>query len=120
MLLNAKEQLSVLEHLVGSSNTSFITVCGIDTCGLIDTGSMITTISEDFYHSIHNKPVLHDISEFGLSVEGATGVQIPYIGFIEAEISVPFLGDGTFCIPLLVNHIQLITIRKSLLLLEQI
>lgn len=92
----------VLNRLVGDSNVSSVTVSGVETSGLIDTGSMITSISEKFYQSLQPLPVLHDITEFGLSVESATGAHLPYKGYIEADISVPFLVDVSFCIPLLV------------------
>jgi hypothetical protein len=92
----------ILNRLVGDSNVSSVTVCGVETSGLIDTGSMITSISEEFYQSLQSLPVLHDITEFGLSVESATGAHIPYKGYIEADISVPFLVDVSCCIPLLV------------------
>ena len=79
-----------------------ILICGIKTVGLIDSGSMITSVSESFYDSLQPKPVLHDITEFGLSVTSANGTQLPFKGYIEADISVPSLGNNTFRIPLLV------------------
>ncbi|MCW4250032.1 MAG: RNase H-like domain-containing protein [Candidatus Thiodiazotropha endolucinida] len=50
------------------------------------------------------KPDLHDISEFGLSlsVSSATGDKLPYKGFIEADVSVPSLGNNSFIVPVLV------------------
>ena len=63
---------------------------------------MITSISETFYDSLKLKPPLTGITEFGLSVLGASGSQLPYKGYIEADISVPFLGNTTYTVPLLV------------------
>lgn len=93
---------SLLERMVGSSNEGDIVICGVKTIGLIDSGSMITSVSESFYDSLQPQPVLHDISDFGLSVIGADGNQLPYKGYIEAEVSVPCLENNTFIIPLLV------------------
>ena len=93
---------SLFSRMVGSANEGDILICGIKTVGLIDSGSMITSVSESFYDSLQPKPVLHDITEFGLSVTSANGTQLPFKGYIEADISVPSLGNNTFRIPLLV------------------
>ena len=39
---------TLLERMVGSSNESYIIINGVKTSGLIDSGSMITSISESF------------------------------------------------------------------------
>ena len=93
---------SLFERIVGSSNEGEIFVNGLKTSGLIDTGSMITSVSEQFYNSMDPVPELHDLDEFGLSVQGATGKELSFKGYVEAEISVPFLSDSVFNIPLLV------------------
>lgn len=63
---------------------------------------MITTISESFYKSMNPLPELHKITEFGLSVQGANGEELPFKGYIEAEISAPILSSSIFNIPLLI------------------
>ena len=63
---------SLFSKMVDSANEGDILICGIKTVGLIDSGSMITSVSESFYDSLQPKPVLHDITEFGLSVTSAT------------------------------------------------
>ena len=93
---------SLFERIVGSSNEGEISVNGLKTSGLIDTGYMITSVSEQFNNSMDPVPELHDLDEFGLSVQGATGKELPFKGCVEAEISVPFLSDSVFNIPLLV------------------
>ena len=65
--VDLKSKSSLLDRMVGSSNESEITVCGSKTLGLIDSGSMITFISESFYDSLKPQPPLRDITEFGLS-----------------------------------------------------
>ena len=92
----------MFNRIVGSSNDGEIFVNNIQTKGLIDTGSMITTISESFYKSMDPLPELHNITEFGLSVQGANGEDLPFKGYIEAEISAPVLSSSVFKIPLLI------------------
>ena len=92
----------MLDRIVGSANESEILINGVKTSGLIDTGSMVTSVSEDFYNSLKPLPQLHLITEFGLDVKGASGDNLPYKGYIEAEISVPFFTNSSFKIPLLV------------------
>ena len=99
---NVGQKTSLFNRMVGSSNEGDITICGVPTKGLIDSGSMITSISESFYNNLKPLPQLRDIKEFGLSVLSANGDQLPYKGYIEAEISIPSLGNNNFVIPLLV------------------
>ena len=51
------------------------------TRALIDCGSMITCISEEF-QSLNPIPELHSISEFGLTIHSANGTVLPYSGRI--------------------------------------
>lgn len=91
-----------MDRLVGGSNESEIIVSGVKTKALIDSGSVVTCISEEFYNSLHPKPELFSITEFGLSVHSANGGELPYRGYIELDICVPCLHNGTHCIPALV------------------
>lgn len=45
----------ILSRMVGHSNESNIIVNDEKTCALVDTGSMITCMSENFYHSLSHK-----------------------------------------------------------------
>ena len=92
----------MLDRIVGSANESEILINGVKTSGLIDTGSMVTSVSEDFYNSLKPLPQLHLITEFGLEVKGASGDKLPYKSYIKAEISIPFFTNSSFKIPLLV------------------
>ena len=92
----------MLERIVGSANESIIFINGVKTSGLIDTGSMVTSISETFYKNMNPQPQLHAITEFGLSVQSANGTDLPFKGYIEAEFSAPILSDCVLNIPLLV------------------
>lgn len=93
---------SLFDRIVGSANESTIYINGVETSGLIDTGSMITSVSESFYKSMSPLPRLYDMTDFGLSIQGANGQSLPYKGYIEAEFSAPLLSNCVFNIPLLV------------------
>ena len=60
---------------------------------LLDTGSVVTTISEYYYKTMENKPELHSMDNFGIKVTAANGGMLPYTGYIEAEIEVENVAD---------------------------
>ena len=90
--------------MVGPANVGRILICGVETTGLIDSGSMISTISESLYRSMDPVPELRDTKDFGidLAVYDANGSQLTYCGYIKADVSVPKLGPIMHCIPILV------------------
>lgn len=90
------------DRMIGPANESKIRICGKEVLSLVDSGSMVTTISEAFYNSLENKPSLHEITEFHLDVYGANGDSLPYLGYIEAEIELPFMQE-LLLIPVLVT-----------------
>lgn len=96
------DKKDLLSKLVGHCNEGVVTICGMSTTGLIDSGSMVTCCSESFYDSLSPKPVLHSITDFQLSVYSAGGNQLPYMGYIEADVSLPFLSHHPVCVPVLV------------------
>lgn len=93
---------TLLNRMVGSANEGEINIFGVNTSGLIDSWSMVSSISETFYNSLEPLPELRNITEFGLSVRSAGGNKLPYKGYIEASVSVPSLGNKTYHVPLLV------------------
>ena len=84
--------------MLHSSNEENILICGVDTLGLLDSGSRITSFSEAFYETLDPKPTFHSITEFGLSVTCANGTELPYKGYIEADIVVPSLGNTSYLV----------------------
>ena len=88
--------------MVGPENESDISICGVTTRGLIDTGSMVSSISQSFYESINPTPELRNISDFGLKITAANGEKIPYIGYILAPVSVSHFGTLVDEIPILI------------------
>ena len=60
---------------------------------LLDTGSMVSTISEDYYlHQLAQSVELHPLTDI-LQVEAAGGHQLQYSGYIEVNIRIPETDD---------------------------
>ena len=64
---------------------------GTRATALIDSGSQVTTVSEMFYNSLHDKPDLLNMSDYNLTVTGPDGRSIPYLGLIEVTVKTDFL-----------------------------
>lgn len=86
-------------QLIGDSNEVDIKIGGKTCKGLIDTGSMITTVGQDFYMEQLQQYPLKKLSEI-LQIEGAGGQLVPYCGFIEVEVVLP--GTSSVSTPVLV------------------
>ena len=65
---------------------------------------MITTVLEEFYETLSSKPKLSSLTDFNLSIQGAGGNNLPYSGYTEAVIQVPFIEETNIDIPVLVVH----------------
>lgn len=89
-------------RLVGKGNESDIIIEGSHTRGLIDTGSMISSISEAFLSTLDPVPEIHTLDELGLEVNTANGQSLPYSGYVEIELSVPCFKEKAITVPLLV------------------
>lgn len=79
--------------LVGTKSTARVEVEGSPTASLLDTGSQVTTVPQSFYQqylSEHEIKPLFDL----LEVQGANGQCVPYLGYIELNVTFPkeFLG----------------------------
>ena len=88
--------------MIGPENEGFINISGTDTRGLIDTGSMVSSVSESFYNELNPRPVLRHLSDFNLSITAANGQGIPYIGYILTTVSVSHFGTTLRNMPILV------------------
>ena len=95
---------NIFQRLIGHSNESRVTFCGIEANALVDSGSQITTITEEFYNLLSPRPHLWSFEELGLNlkVQGAGGHDIPYIGCILADVKVPFMPNSTIKVGVLV------------------
>lgn len=93
----------LLSRMVGHPNESKIFMNGLETRALIDTGSMVTCMSEKFYQSLQCKPKLHDIEDFELKVVSADGNSLPFSDYVEVELLIPFLSMNSIYVPVLVQ-----------------
>ncbi|CAG2232180.1 unnamed protein product [Mytilus edulis] len=85
--------------MIGLANESFIYINNTKCKALIDTGSMISTISEGMLNELTPPPELKSLDDFSLSISVAGGTTLPYLGYIEASIKVDFV-EQDFMIPL--------------------
>ena len=82
-----------MNRIVEKRNESKIIVNGIETDGLIDTGSDISTLGEQFWNSLHSKPEIHVVEE--LEIKCIDGNTLPNRGAVELTIGVQALkGDS--------------------------
>ena len=87
--IKRKDRSPRVSTLVGSANETQVRIQGILTPALIDTGSAVSTISQDFYDTYLKDIPLQPVSSL-LSLECADGSSLPYLGFIACE----FQADG--------------------------
>jgi hypothetical protein len=69
---------------------------------LLDSGSMVSTISVATLKSMHPPPNIKTLDEFTLSVKVADGSPLPYLGYVEVSISVTFQSDNMMVLLLVV------------------
>lgn len=80
---------TVLNQLVGSCPVVSVMMGEVEVKCLLDTGSMVTTITEQCFldHFAHLKETnIHDCHWLGL--KAANGLEIPYVGYIELDLTV--------------------------------
>ena len=99
---NTKCTSEFKNKLVGRANVGRILICGVETTRLINSGSIISTISESFYRSMDLVQELGDTKGVDLAEYGANGSRLAYCGYIKADVSVPILGPIVHGIPILV------------------
>ena len=84
-----QEKPSPICKLVGNTNEAKVLIEGIVCPALIDTGSMITNVTQTFYQQYLSKRLpLKNLDQL-LEIEGASGHLVKYHGYIEAEIEIP-------------------------------
>ena len=75
----------MLEKAIGVCPHTMVTLEGVSFKCLIDTGAEISTITESYFTE-HLKRDLMDVSRY-LKITAANGLQIPFLGYFEADIS---------------------------------
>ena len=98
----SKEQSDLRNNLVGPANEADILIHNVQANALIDTGSMVTTISQSFYLSLPFRPQLLSLDDFGIDISIADGTTLDVLGYIETNISLPFYKDFNLDVPVLV------------------
>ena len=91
-------------ELIGSASEVTVFIEGKKVAALLDTGSTVSTVSEEYYKSYLSHLELHSITEL-INIECADGQQLPYFGYIEATIyseGVPDVKDAPHYFPMLV------------------
>ena len=76
---------SVLDKLVGDRNVTSIVFGGRSCRALLDTGSQVTTVTEDFVQSSLPDVPIRPVEDF-LMIHGAGRQTLPYLGYIEVDI----------------------------------
>ncbi|PJE77542.1 hypothetical protein CI610_03533 [invertebrate metagenome] len=92
----------LLDRMVGVSNEGTILIEGVELPALIDSGSMVTTISESGLCRLPGENQLLNLNELGLEVSVADGSPLGYLGYVECSVKLPFLSEVEFFVPILV------------------
>ena len=72
-------------NLFGKANESIAVINNITVRSLVDTGSMVSTVSETFFFSKLTDCTLEPLSDL-VKIECADGEPLPYLGFTELNI----------------------------------
>lgn len=80
-------QMEMDPELIGEPNECEILIEDKRCMALIDTGSMVTTISEAFLQQHLPQTPIHMLED--LQLEGPNGESLPYRGYVEIDLSLP-------------------------------
>ena len=84
--------MGVWEKLVGRANEERIFINGQPVTALLDTGSQVTHVSQDYY--VANGIEINPLAKL-VNIEGTGGDSIEYLGYAEHSLSLP-MGSHTF------------------------
>ena len=73
------------DELLGEQNECEAIIDGVESAALIDTGSMVSSVSHHFWQAHMSKEALHPLSDL-LTVNNASGDSIPYLGYVEVTV----------------------------------
>ena len=89
-------------NLVGQANEGVVILGGEKCLALVDSGSMITSVGEDFYTKhLEDRFPLQELNNI-VKVEGAGGHLLEYRGYIEVDVQVPDHADTPLWVPVLI------------------
>lgn len=93
---------NILEQMVGKGNEDIVLINNVKTRALIDSGSMISTVTEEFLDRLEPKPEMLPLENFDLDIKVAGGYSLPYKGYVTVNVTVPFLKNEQIYVPMLV------------------
>lgn len=80
--------------MIGEANGCDVQLENIECRALLDTGTTVSTICQQFYESHFPEVPLQSMEDV-LKVECAGGQLLPYLGYVEVDVSVLQLGMST-------------------------
>ncbi|VDI48097.1 Hypothetical predicted protein [Mytilus galloprovincialis] len=84
---------SLVKKSVGSSPIVDMKIGDVVVSCILDTGSMVSTISESFFNKmLKSNFELHQDKSW-LRLRAANGLDIPYVGYIETDVYLPLFGE---------------------------
>ena len=92
---SAEERRTLPNNLVGEANECAVKVNGVSATSLLDSGSMVSTISHDFWRKHFPHSPIAPLDDL-LTLTGAGGDRIPYVGYVEVDIQLPGVEIGTY------------------------
>ena len=78
---------SKIKHASAKCPTTVVEINGNPIRCLLDTGSEVSTVSENFYRKFLSSSELSDTTKF-LKLSAANKLQIPYLGYIEVNVNI--------------------------------
>uniref|UniRef100_A0A3B1KDF0 Gypsy retrotransposon integrase-like protein 1 n=1 Tax=Astyanax mexicanus TaxID=7994 RepID=A0A3B1KDF0_ASTMX len=74
-------------QLIGNCPTVEMVVGGVTITCLLDTGSMVSTITQDFFEEHLSQQLQTPLQSCSwLQLKAANGLEIPYVGYVEADV----------------------------------
>mgnify|MGYP005948850939 CR=1 FL=1 len=86
-----KQDSKFHSRVIGKCPVINISVSGINLPCLVDTGSMVSTVTESFYRKFIEPLGTSLIQNSFIQLKAANGLEIPYIGYIEVDVH--YLGN---------------------------
>ena len=76
----------VLERAIGSCTVTTVNLGGVQVCGLLDSRSQVSTITESFFNQ-HFRPRESDLLDTSkwLTLTASNGLEISYISYLELD-----------------------------------
>ena len=85
-------------------NQSIVHVNSLKCYTVIDSGLMVSTVSDHVLKLMKPVPVVKNLEEFQLLVSVAGGSKFPYFGYVKVEVQIPLIQNHPICI-----HMSVVT-----------